>query len=410
MRVAVLPRDVAARVITGATARGIWAANAANLALTLGLLIEFGAVRGILSELSVPMMIVSILLACAIAAGFTARPVVVIAFLLVCTTGAIVYQLTLLAAYPPILTEGYFLLNRPAVSLVLVAVGVTTWLIGLAWILVGYLMATIVSVAVALATGLQFATGAGPTLVLLTYVLVHLALAGIQASQRHRVPNLDALEEATRQRGFAEDLKARATAVAHDTLLNDLAIVMNAPTELDARARDRLRADVATLRSDEWLGHASDTAVVVDDQDIEMRNQIMKLMSELQWRGLTVHVTGSGSGIYRLAQDVATAIVDSIGACLENVLKHSGTTVAEVDLAYADNEITVIVSDQGVGFDVDSVASDRLGLSLSVVERIRAIGGTAKVWSSVGAGTSIVMRIPVVEKVSAHEESTHGAA
>jgi len=133
----------------------------------------------------------------------------------------------------------------------------------------------------------------------------------------------------------------------------------------------------------------------------------MMLMSDLQWRGLTVHITGSGTGIYRLSPAVATALIDAVRACLENVLRHSGTTVAEVDLAYSEDEVTVIVTDQGVGFDSEAVPDDRLGLRHSVVERVRAVGGSARIWSSVGAGTSIIMRVPVLEVVTHHEESTH---
>ncbi len=408
MRVAVLPRDVAARLITRATARGVWAANAANLALTIGLLIDFGASRAGVSEVTAPIAIVCVMLACAIASGFTARPALVGAFLVVVALGAVAYQLLLIDAYPAIVGDGYFLLNRPSISLILVAVGYTTWLIRLAWILIGFLTATAVSVAVAVLSGLDFAIGAGPTIVLVAYVSVHLALAGIQAARRE--PNLDALEEATRRLGFEENLRARATAVTHDTLLNDLAIVMNASSDLDARARDRLRADIATLRSAEWLNHAADTSVEVDDLDIELRNRLVKLISDFQWRGLTVNVTGSRTGVLRLGPEVTSAVVDSIGTCLENVLKHSGATQVDVDLAFAHDALTVIVSDQGVGFDVDAVAPDRLGLSVSVVERIHTIGGTAKVWSSVGVGTSIVLRVPVTPTEITREESTHGTA
>ena len=132
------------------------------------------------------------------------------------------------------------------------------------------------------------------------------------------------------------------------------------------------------------------------------------MMSDLQWRGLTVHVTGSGSGIYRLAPEVATALIDSIRACLENVLRHSGASVAEVDLAYEETELTVIVSDQGRGFDPQAIPADRLGVRFSVIDRIRAAGGTTRIWSAPGAGTSIIIRVPILEVVAAHEESHHG--
>ncbi len=406
MRLAVLPRDDAARVITGATARSAWAVNAANLALTIPVLIEFLLTRGLVTALWAPLAIVVVMLGLAVVGYLRPRVWVVVTFLVAGAIGAFAYQLAFISAVPTIETDALFLLNRPAVSLILVAVGATSWLIALAWIFCGFLVSFLVSIAVAVATGLPLTTGWGPVFVLLMYVFVFGTLAAIQARARRRVPNFELLEQATRRLQVEENLRARVTAAVHDTLLNDLSIVMNSPDELDQRVIDRLLADLDTLTSAEWLHESSE--VIRDDQDSELRNQMMMMMSDLQWRGLTVEVTGSGTGIYRLAPDVASALLDAVRACLENVLRHSGTTVAEVDLAYSDEEVTVIVADQGVGFDPEVVPPDRLGISHSVVDRIEAAGGSVRIWSSPDSGTSIVMRVPVLEVVRQHEESTHG--
>lgn len=407
MRVAVLPREVAARVITSGLARSAWAVNAMNLVLTIPILIEYMTMKGTAEALPVPVMLLSLLVLLAIGAAIVPKPWVVLSFLVLCSMGAVLYEVTLLSADPAMLTDAYFVLNRPAVSLVLVGVASTTWLTGLAWTMGGYLFSTAVSVAVAAITGVQIKTGWGPLLMLGLYVSAYLVLAAIQRSQRRLVPNFDQLEEETHRLEVEENMRSRVTAAVHDTLLNDLSLVMNAPDELDERVTTRLRADIATLTSAEWARESADAAVI-DDQDSDLRNQIMLMMSDLQWRGLTVHVTGSGSGIYRLGPDVATALVESIRACLENVLRHSGANVAEVDLAYTDAELTAIVSDQGNGFDPKAIPADRLGVRFSVIDRIRAAGGSTKLWSAPGAGTSIVIRVPVLEMVTAHEESHHG--
>ncbi|MFM9877387.1 MAG: sensor histidine kinase [Rhodoglobus sp.] len=407
MRLAVLPRDDAARVITSATARSAWAVNVANLALTLPILIEFFVSRGLVGSLWEPLVIVLILLGLAVTASLRPKPWVVVTFLIAGAIGAFTYQLALIAAVPDIENEALFLLNRPAVSLVLVAVGATTWLVGLAWVLAGFLVSVTVSLAVAWASASAPRAGWGPVLVLVMYVLAFAVLAAIQARARRRTPNFEALEEETRRLEVEENLRARVTAAVHDTLLNDLSIIMNSPDRLEPRVVDRLRQDLETLTSAQWLRESS--AVAVDDQDSALRNQLMMIMSDLQWRGLTVHITGSGTGIYRLAPAVATALIDAVRACLENVLRHSGASLAEVDLAYADDEVTVIVTDEGVGFDSDAVPGDRLGLRHSVVDRIQAVGGSVRIWSSAGAGTSIVIRVPVLEVVTRNEESAHGA-
>jgi len=224
--------------------------------------------------------------------------------------------------------------------------------------------------------------------------------------QRRRIPNIEELEAENDRLAHGEDLAKRTTAAVHDTLLNDLSIVMNAPDVLDARARARLRQDLETLRGAEWLD-ASSRLTMVDDQDGSLRNDIMRLISGFQWRGLSVHVTGSGDGIYRLDPAIEAAFVAALGAALENVLRHSGTTVAEVELIYETEAVTVMVTDEGVGFDPTQVADDRLGLRTSIEARIASVGGTVQIWSSPGSGTSIAMRIPVRSVLREHDAPHH---
>lgn len=407
MRVAVLPREVAARVITSGVARGAWAISAVSLTLTIPMLSEFAIERDAAAAVPIPVAILLVMIALAVLGAVRPRPVIAALFLLVGAAGAVLYQVMLVSAVPEIIDEGYFLLNRPAVSLVLVGVEASSTLIGLSWTLVGYLISYGVSFTVAGVTVDVVRTGWGPTLMLLLYVTAYVALGAIQSRQRQLVPDFEQLEEETRRLALEENLRARMTAAMHDTLLNDLSLVMNAPDELDERAIERLREDVAKLTSPEWRTTASEAAVL-DNADGELRNRIMRLISDLQWRGLTVRVTGGGSDIYRLAPEVADAMVDAVRACLENVLRHSGTTVAELDLAYDESSVTVVVSDQGAGFDRSAVPADRLGLAGSIEGRVRAVGGTAKVWSTPGTGTSVVLTVPIIEMVSSHEEPNRG--
>lgn len=407
MRVAVLPRDDAARIITGAMARAFGAINAVSLTLAIGLLIEYLARRDLTAALPAPVAILVVLAALSALCAVRPRWWTLGLFLVLGALGAVVFQLLLIDASPTILDDGLYLANRPAVALVLVGVTASTVVVGVAWTVLGFGVSTLVTLAVTAITHGPFAPGWGPTLTFVTAVAGYLALAAIQASLRRRVPDFDDLEAQTRRAVLDENLTARITAAVHDTLLNDLSLVMNAPDRLDDRMRSALREDVATLTSAEWLAESS--AVVVDEQDSDIRNRVIRLINDLQWRGLTVHITGSGSGIVRLQPEVPDALLDAVRAALENVLRHSGTTVAELDLGYSDDAITVVVSDNGVGFDLTEVAADRLGVRASIVDRIEAVGGTARIWSTPGAGTSVVITVPG-EPVTRHEEPTHGRA
>jgi signal transduction histidine kinase len=227
--------------------------------------------------------------------------------------------------------------------------------------------------------------------------------------QRRQVPNFDELEAETQRLARGEDLSRRTTAAVHDTVLNDLSIVMNTSDTLDERTIARLLEDLEQLRGAEWLSQTTQIPTA-DDQDASLRNEIMRMVSDFQWRGLSIHVTGSGSGVYRLDPDVARALVGSLSAAFENVLLHSGATVAELELIYDDDVITLMVTDQGSGFDPAAVAADRLGVRGSIVQRMESVGGSARIWSSPGGGTSIMLSVPILEIVEPHPESDHRTA
>lgn len=99
-------------------------------------------------------------------------------------------------------------------------------------------------------------------------------------------------------------------------------------------------------------------------------------------RNVPDHLGGSlALCLYRVGQE-----------CLRNVSKHAHAEHANVALAYADGRMTLLVTDDGVGFDP---AGHQGGLgTYSVRERIKAAGGTIQVESRPGEGTRVMVQIP----------------
>jgi signal transduction histidine kinase len=406
MRVRVLPRDVASSIITGSVASLGWAIGAATLVLAIPVLLETTARAGRLSDAVLPLGLLALMLICLGFVVWRARVWAVAAYLAIGFVAATTYELTLLMALPGSIDTQIYLLNRPAVALVLVGLAARSPLAGIGWSVLGLLVSTASTFAVSVLGDVPFRPGYGPTFVVVISLAAYLTLWGVQVVQRRRIPNIEELEAENARLARGEDLAGRTTAAVHDTLLNDLSIVMNAPDQLDDRARKRLRDDLETLSSADWLD-ASSQLTMVDEQDTSLRNDIMRLISGFQWRGLSVHVTGSGDGIYQLDPAIASAIVDALGAALENVARHSGATVAEVELVYAPETITMMVTDEGVGFDPATVPDDRLGIRASIEGRIAAVGGTVQVWSSPGSGTSVIMTVPVRSILREHDAPHH---
>jgi signal transduction histidine kinase len=98
---------------------------------------------------------------------------------------------------------------------------------------------------------------------------------------------------------------------------------------------------------------------------------------------LPAHV---GANLYRLVQEA-----------LHNVFKHARATRALVSLEVTDAELMLTVSDNGQGFDMQSVGPRRpdcLGL-VSMRERATLVGGELTVQTAPGQGTTIRVRVPV---------------
>jgi len=108
-----------------------------------------------------------------------------------------------------------------------------------------------------------------------------------------------------------------------------------------------------------------------------------------------IHVQFLHSDISRqIPKDVTLCLYRITQEALQNVLKHSDATEAEVELLSHSAEIELCISDSGRGFDVESARrTPGLGL-ISMRERLRLVGGHLSIESEPSHGTRIRVRVP----------------
>lgn len=396
VRVRVLPRETAAAVITGAVSAVGWAVAMGVVVMTVPVLVETLSVRGHLDVAPLALLLLGVVAAGVLLVAVRPRRSTVFVYLVVAGAATVGYEVLLLSTDPGIVALSPYLVNRPTLALALVGIPATRAVVGIGWSVLGFVVATLVGALAFRIADVPFNPGWGPTMVLVLSVVAYLTLAAIQSRLRRRVPNFDELEAETEALAHGEDLARRTTAVVHDTLLNDLALVLNAPDRLDDRARERLRSDLETLRGQDWISR-SGLSTEATTEDAELRNELTRMASEYQWQGVGIHVTGGRTGEHVLGPEVAAALLAAVRASLENVVRHSGATTAEIEVISDEQHVTVMVTDQGVGFDPESVPPDRLGLRASVSDRMTAVGGSVRIWSAPGQGTSVIISAPVTE-------------
>jgi signal transduction histidine kinase len=95
----------------------------------------------------------------------------------------------------------------------------------------------------------------------------------------------------------------------------------------------------------------------------------------------------------RLPEELETALFRVTQEALTNIAAHAGAQVAEISLTADAGRVTLLVADDGVGFDPGD-RSAGLGL-LGMRERITLLGGEFSVTSSLGTGTMIRAVVPL---------------
>jgi signal transduction histidine kinase len=76
-----------------------------------------------------------------------------------------------------------------------------------------------------------------------------------------------------------------------------------------------------------------------------------------------------------LPQEVSLCLYRITQECLNNVIRHSGARRAKVTVSGNEQEIRLVVSDSGIGFDPESpILKKGIGL-VGMRERLRLVGG-----------------------------------
>jgi signal transduction histidine kinase len=98
----------------------------------------------------------------------------------------------------------------------------------------------------------------------------------------------------------------------------------------------------------------------------------------------------------RLDNEVETTVYRLVQEALSNAVKHAEARQITVEIAEADEVVTVVVSDDGSGFE-RAQRNEGFGL-LGMQERAGLVEGTVSIESSPGHGTTVRATVPVRER------------
>ncbi len=209
------------------------------------------------------------------------------------------------------------------------------------------------------------------------------------------------LFEASRELSVIEE-RNRLARELHDSMtqnLFSLTLTAEAASELVHADPARAEAEIDRIRA------------LARDTQAELRSLIFELRPpQLEADGLVatirkdLEVLGRAHGLKADLRVHGTPELDStvevelyriVQEALNNALRHAKADTVEVELDAREGVITIIVRDDGVGFDPSAraIRERRLGLT-SMRERAERLGGTFRVESSPGAGTTVSVEVP----------------
>ncbi len=186
--------------------------------------------------------------------------------------------------------------------------------------------------------------------------------------------------------------RVQVDSIVHDSVLTTLISAARAfspegmalSATMASNAVGHLTAAAAATPDDESL-------VSVDDVSQRIAGAAATLSAKF-----TTRITNVGAGT--VSFQVAEALYSAAVQAMVNSLQHAGSgdtvkrwlRISGVDADGLDIEI----GDTGVGFDVDAIPAGRIGLCISIVERVANAGGGANISSSPGEGAVVSIRWP----------------
>lgn len=126
-----------------------------------------------------------------------------------------------------------------------------------------------------------------------------------------------------------------------------------------------------------------------------LRQGIEQLLIELQTK-IKIELTWDVEDVH-LASSIEDHLFRIVQELLSNTLRHAKAHELEVYLHQVDQNVLLRLVDDGVGFDMNEHDNKAGSYGLkNIRERVTGMGGTIKIISFKGQGTSVEIKVPVV--------------
>lgn len=205
----------------------------------------------------------------------------------------------------------------------------------------------------------------------------------IETEEKGRLRIARELNEGIGQQLSAAKMNISALqAFLKDTNEKDRAILQNAANLLDDSVKEV--RNVSYNMSPNVLVNSGLAAAVKD---------FIGHLSALEKPKINLEIVGT---IKRFEQTKEAVLFRVLHELIMNVLKHADAGVVEIQIIKHDNELSILVEDNGVGFEADKAMEQDKGVGLkSIQSRVAFLKGKVFFDSRPGKGTTVSLEIPI---------------
>ena len=141
------------------------------------------------------------------------------------------------------------------------------------------------------------------------------------------------------------------------------------------------------------MAHNKNSGVMSDQGLLQAIQKMAKTITETNAMKVTVEDFGMGE---RMENTLELSIFRMVQELVANAIKHAEATHVSIQLTQHEENLNIIVEDNGKGFDRSQSDAATSGIGLTTIEkRVEHLEGSFTVDSVMGKGTSILIDIPV---------------
>ena len=223
---------------------------------------------------------------------------------------------------------------------------------------------------------------------LLLAIMTMLRQAASQVDARQSAA-LERYEVAVRAHALEAE-RVEVDAIVHDSVLTTLLSAANAKTVEGMR--------IAASMAQDALGHLDTSAPLARPgralDEIPLSRLRDRIVSAARSFTVPFSIVPRVPGDVLVPVSVAEALYSATVQAMVNSAQHAGGVLVRRSLAIepSDGGVRIVVADDGNGFDIRRIPPERLGLEVSIRERVALAGGEASIESVPGHGTTVELR------------------